>query len=159
MPLESWERGEQCPRGSARTSGIPSACFRCYAYAYETHDAADRPVVARGVAPPRRGRGPYAHRGARGRIARRARRAPRGQASARGAPLLRPRPLPRRSRAPGTAAAVGGGRVIAVDAGLLALAVNRYSPEHARAAELLESLANGDAEWALPWSAVHEFLG
>src|SRR5262249_40503144 len=39
------------------------------------------------------------------------------------------------------------------------LGVNRYAPEHARAAELLESLANGDAEWALPWSAVHEFLG
>jgi predicted nucleic acid-binding protein len=48
--------------------------------------------------------------------------------------------------------------VIAVDAGLLVLAVNRYAPEHARAAELLESLANGNAEWALPWSAVHEFL-
>jgi predicted nucleic acid-binding protein len=48
--------------------------------------------------------------------------------------------------------------VIAVDAGLLVLGVNRYAPEHARAAELLESLANGDDEWALPWSAVHEFL-
>jgi predicted nucleic acid-binding protein len=48
--------------------------------------------------------------------------------------------------------------VIAVDAGLLVLGVNRWAPEHARAAELLESLANGDAEWALPWSAVHEFL-
>src|SRR5262245_28766176 len=48
--------------------------------------------------------------------------------------------------------------MIAVDAGLLVLGVNRYAPEHARAAELLESLANGDAEWALPWSAVHEFL-
>jgi len=49
--------------------------------------------------------------------------------------------------------------VIAVDAGLLVLAVNRYAPEHARAAELLESLAGGEAPWALPWSAVHEFLG
>jgi predicted nucleic acid-binding protein len=49
--------------------------------------------------------------------------------------------------------------MIAIDAGLLVLGVNRYSPEHARAAELLESLANGDAEWAVPWSAVHEFLG
>ena len=49
--------------------------------------------------------------------------------------------------------------MIAVDSGLLALAVNRYGPEHARAAALLESLADGDAPWALPWSAVHEFLG
>jgi predicted nucleic acid-binding protein len=49
--------------------------------------------------------------------------------------------------------------MIAVDSGLLALAVNRYAPEHARAASLLESLAEGDAPWALPWSAVHEFLG
>ena len=48
--------------------------------------------------------------------------------------------------------------MIAVDSGLLALAVNRYGPEHARAAALLESLADGDAAWALPWSAVHEFL-
>ena len=49
--------------------------------------------------------------------------------------------------------------MIALDSGLLALAVNRYAPEHARAATLLESLADGDAPWALPWSAVHEFLG
>jgi len=49
--------------------------------------------------------------------------------------------------------------VIALDSGLLVLGVNRYAPEHARAAELLESLANGEAAWALPWSAVHEFLG
>ena len=48
--------------------------------------------------------------------------------------------------------------MIAVDTGLLALAVNRYAPEHARASELLESLANGDIPWALPWSVVHEFL-
>jgi len=48
--------------------------------------------------------------------------------------------------------------VIAVDTGLLALAVNRYAPEHARASELLESLANGEVPWALPWSVVHEFV-
>ena len=48
--------------------------------------------------------------------------------------------------------------MIAVDAGLLVLAVNRFAPEHARAAALLESLANGESPWALPWSAVHEFL-
>ena len=49
--------------------------------------------------------------------------------------------------------------MIGVDSGLLVLAVNRFAPEHARAAALLESLANGEAAWALPWSAVHEFLG
>lgn len=48
--------------------------------------------------------------------------------------------------------------MIAVDTGLLALAVNRYAPEHARASEILESLANGDTPWALPWSVVQEFL-
>ena len=46
----------------------------------------------------------------------------------------------------------------AVDAGLLALAVNRWSPEHARAARALEEIANGDEPWALPWSAATEFL-
>lgn len=49
--------------------------------------------------------------------------------------------------------------MIAVDSGLLALAVNRYAPGHARAAALLESLAEGDRPWVLTWSAVHEFLG
>lgn len=49
--------------------------------------------------------------------------------------------------------------MIAVDSGLLALAVNRYAPGHARAAALLESLAESERPWALPWSAVHEFLG
>ena len=48
--------------------------------------------------------------------------------------------------------------MIAVDTGLLALAVNRYTPEHARAAELLESLANGEPPWALPWSVVYEYM-
>jgi hypothetical protein len=46
----------------------------------------------------------------------------------------------------------------AVDTSLLAYAVNRYAPEHARAASVLEELANGDRPWALPWPAVHEFL-
>lgn len=49
--------------------------------------------------------------------------------------------------------------MIAVDAGLLVLAANRFAPEHARASALIESLAEGDAPWVLPWSAVHEFLG
>ena len=48
--------------------------------------------------------------------------------------------------------------MIAVDTGLLAFAVNRFAPEHARASELLEALANGDTPWAIPWSVVHEFL-
>lgn len=48
--------------------------------------------------------------------------------------------------------------MIAVDTGILAYAVNRYAPEHARASDLLESLVNGDTSWALPWSVVHEFI-
>lgn len=49
--------------------------------------------------------------------------------------------------------------MIAVDSGLLVLAANRFAPEHARAAALLESLAGGEAAWAVTWSGVHEFLG
>ena len=49
--------------------------------------------------------------------------------------------------------------MIAVDSGLLLLAANRFAPEHARAAALLESLAAGEAPWALTWSGIHEFLG
>lgn len=49
--------------------------------------------------------------------------------------------------------------MIAVDASVLAYAVNRHAPEHPRAARVLEELANGDAPWALPWPAVHDFLG
>jgi toxin-antitoxin system PIN domain toxin len=48
--------------------------------------------------------------------------------------------------------------MIGVDSGVLVAAANRFAPEHARAAELLESLANGEQPWALPWSAAHEFL-
>jgi predicted nucleic acid-binding protein len=46
----------------------------------------------------------------------------------------------------------------AVDTSVLAYAVNRHTPEHARAAAALEELANGERPWALPWPAVHEFL-
>jgi predicted nucleic acid-binding protein len=49
--------------------------------------------------------------------------------------------------------------MIAVDASVLAYAVNRFAPEHARAVRVVEALVNGDAPWALPWPAVHEFLG
>src|ERR1041385_3664246 len=147
-----------CTTASARTSHFQSAVLGCYADAYETDHAPDRAVAARRVAPPCRRRGPHAHRGAGACVARRPRVAARDEAAARGAPLLRPGPVPRRPRAAGQAPAAGGRGVIAVDAGLLVLGVNRYAPEHARAAELLETLANGDAEWALPWSAVHEYL-
>ena len=46
----------------------------------------------------------------------------------------------------------------AVDASLLAFAINRFAPEHARAARLLEDLVNGERPWAVPWPAAHEFL-
>ncbi len=46
----------------------------------------------------------------------------------------------------------------AVDASLLAYALNRGAPGHVRAATVLEELANGERPWALPWPAVHEFL-
>jgi predicted nucleic acid-binding protein len=48
--------------------------------------------------------------------------------------------------------------MIAIDTSVLAFAVNRYAPEHSRAARVVEELANGDHPWALPWSVVHEFL-
>jgi uncharacterized protein len=48
--------------------------------------------------------------------------------------------------------------VIAVDRTLLVHAVNRYGPEHARAAQVLEELANGAAPWAIAWPSLHGFL-
>lgn len=48
--------------------------------------------------------------------------------------------------------------MIAVDVSILAYAVNRFVPEHARAAELVERLANGDRPWAVAWPALHEFM-
>jgi len=48
--------------------------------------------------------------------------------------------------------------MIAVDTSVLAFAVNRYAPEHSRAADALERLAGGDAAWVLPWPAVDEFV-
>ena len=48
--------------------------------------------------------------------------------------------------------------MIALDTSLLAYAVNRFAPEHPRAAHVVEALANGEHPWALPWPAVHEFL-
>lgn len=49
--------------------------------------------------------------------------------------------------------------MVALDASLLAYAVNRFAPEHPRASRVVEDLANGEFPWALPWPAVHEFLG
>jgi hypothetical protein len=48
--------------------------------------------------------------------------------------------------------------MIAVDVSLLAYGVNRYAPEHRRAAGVLEDLVNGEAPWALPWPVIHEFM-
>ena len=48
--------------------------------------------------------------------------------------------------------------MIAVDTSVLAYAINRFAPEHGRAARVVEDLANGDRPWALPWPVVHEFL-
>ena len=48
--------------------------------------------------------------------------------------------------------------MVALDATVLAYAVNRHAPEHVRAAAVVEELANGDLPWALPWPAVHDFL-
>ena len=48
--------------------------------------------------------------------------------------------------------------MIAVDTSVLAYAINRHAPEHPRAAQVVEELANGDTAWGLPWSVVHEFL-
>ncbi len=48
--------------------------------------------------------------------------------------------------------------MVALDTSILAYAVNRFAPEHPRAAQVVEELANGDLPWALPWSVVHEFM-
>ena len=48
--------------------------------------------------------------------------------------------------------------MLAVDASILAYAINRYAPEHARASTVIDDLANGERPWCLPWPVVHEFL-
>jgi toxin-antitoxin system PIN domain toxin len=48
--------------------------------------------------------------------------------------------------------------MIALDVSVLAYAINRFAPEHARASRLVEELIQGERPWALPWPAVHEFL-
>ncbi|TMQ68476.1 MAG: type II toxin-antitoxin system VapC family toxin [Candidatus Eisenbacteria bacterium] len=48
--------------------------------------------------------------------------------------------------------------MIAVDTGILAFALNRWAPEHARASRLVEGLLNGDRSWAVTWPALHELI-
>lgn len=47
--------------------------------------------------------------------------------------------------------------MIAVDTNILVYAHRADSPFHARAATCVESLANGQASWAVPWPCLHEF--
>ena len=46
----------------------------------------------------------------------------------------------------------------ALDTGILACAVNRFVPEHARAGAVVEELASGGSPWAIPWPVAHEFV-
>ena len=46
----------------------------------------------------------------------------------------------------------------AVDTGVLLSAINRFAPDHARAAAVVEALASSERPWALPVSVLHEFL-
>ena len=48
--------------------------------------------------------------------------------------------------------------MIAVDTNLLVYAHREDSPWHTRAYELVASLAEGSAPWAMPWPCLHEFL-
>lgn len=48
--------------------------------------------------------------------------------------------------------------MIAVDTNLLVYAHRTDSPFHERARSLIESLAGGSREWAVPWPCVHEFV-
>jgi uncharacterized protein len=49
--------------------------------------------------------------------------------------------------------------VIAVDTNILVYAHRGDSPWHARAADRIRGLAEGDAPWLIPWPCIHEFLG
>ncbi|CAN5504396.1 type II toxin-antitoxin system VapC family toxin [soil metagenome] len=48
--------------------------------------------------------------------------------------------------------------MIAVDTNILVYAHRRDSIFHAAAARLMRGLAEGTANWAVPWPCVHEFL-
>ena len=48
--------------------------------------------------------------------------------------------------------------MIALDTNILVNAHREDSPHHAAAAKLLNDLAQGPAEWAVPWPCIHEFF-
>ena len=48
--------------------------------------------------------------------------------------------------------------MVALDADILAFAINRFAPEHPRATRVVEDLVNGERPWALPWPVVHDLL-
>lgn len=48
--------------------------------------------------------------------------------------------------------------MIAVDTNILVYAHRKDSAFHARAAECVRGLAEGSAQWAIPWPCIHEFL-
>jgi uncharacterized protein len=48
--------------------------------------------------------------------------------------------------------------MIAVDTNLLVYAHREDSPWHLAALQVLTDLAEGPAQWAIPWPCVHEFL-
>ena len=49
--------------------------------------------------------------------------------------------------------------MIALDTNLLVYAHRAENPFHATAAQLVKTLAEGRASWAIPWPCVHEFYG
>ncbi|MCY3972929.1 MAG: PIN domain-containing protein [Candidatus Dadabacteria bacterium] len=48
--------------------------------------------------------------------------------------------------------------MIAVDTNLLVYAHRREMPDHPIALGVMDSLANGDKSWAIPWPCCYEFL-
>ena len=48
--------------------------------------------------------------------------------------------------------------MIALDTNILVYAHREDSPHHVAAAKLLNDLAQGPAEWAVPWPCIHEFF-
>src|SRR5690349_10773369 len=129
-----------------------------YAFAYEENNADSRPADLCRAQASRGRRGTHAHRRGRTRAAAGPRVARAGAQDAREPSLLRPGPVPREPGGPRRGRGGGaplahapGGVMVAIDASVLAYAVNRFAPEHARAAEVLEELANRDQPWAIPW--------
>ncbi len=48
--------------------------------------------------------------------------------------------------------------MLLVDSNVLLYAINDSAPQHRAAAGFLEEVANGDAQWALSWPVIYEFL-